>query len=583
MPKRKTIKIIFIVAIIFLVMAFALRQILMYTQEQAEFQNKTYDTLQDFETVQEVANYLDCEYIKEEESKNEKYETDIYLKFKYDLYTEGASNQDYFYRSAILFAQVTGYSNIRLIDDSKDLVIAIIGDKANKKILKLYINGNDNYYGEADTIKALDNYKDTNISKLEIQASIINDLIKNDWEAKKVDFGTQESTLDKYDIYFDEGLDVKKIGTKVFNIVFREKYGKEVVNGIKVGTDLQEVVNILGDPSFGGVDRYLLGYKGEKMYIFFTEQTISVYPVQANSNEQQLLTLIEKFRQDLDLKAFISSITDLWPDYDKYEYDSNYVNLTYTLRGVQFKFNVDRDSGVIFYNNYSGSYITDLRNNKNNLPKYTYFKDDNLVYENELNRSKGIQNLESQLNNYNYVKNQFGTQIEKFVHDSNKFFIPITNLEGPFELKIISIDKEYPNNDLGKIADSYQWLDDNNLAYSIKNKGIYLYNAQTREEKNIIEGNEEFQIIKYENSRIYYDDKSLIYLLDGSLATNYDSIIWLNQNNLAYSKKNQGIYRYNLTTKETETILEGNDTFNLVKYENSRLYYDDKNVIYIIN
>ena len=580
MPKRKTIKIIFIVAIIFLVMAFALRQILMYTQEQAEFQNKTYDTLQDFETVQEVANYLDCEYIKEEESKNEKYETDIYLKFKYDLYTDGASNQDYFYRSAILFAQVTGYSNIRLIDDSKDLVIAIIGDKANKKILKLYINGNDNYYGEADTIKALDNYKDTNISKLEIQASIINDLIKNEWEAKKVDFGTQESTLDKYDIYFDEGLDVKKIGTKVFNIVFREKYGKEVVNGIKVGTDLQEVVNILGEPSFGGVDRYLLGYKGEKMYIFFTEQTISVYPVQANSNEQQLLTLIEKFRQDLDLKAFISSITDLWPDYDKYEYDSNYVNLTYTLRGVQFKFNVDRDSGVIFYNNYNGSYITDLRNNKNNLPKYTYFKDDNLVYENEYSKKGSVHDYVYSKGDYEYRKAALKVYNGIEIPDSNKFFVKQDKIE---KINILSMDDTNPPSEINEKVYSYLWLDDYNLAYSIQNRGIYLYNAQKLQTKTIIEGQDDFSLKSYENSRIYYDDKNLIYLLDGSLVTNYDSIIWLNQDNLAYSKKNQGIYKYNLITKETETILEGNDTFNLVKYENSRLYYDDKNIIYILN
>ena len=251
MPKRKTIKIIFIVAIIFLVMAFALRQILMYTQEQAEFQNKTYDTLQDFETVQEVAKYLDCEYIKEEESKNEKYETDIYLKFKYDLYTDGASNQDYFYRSAILFAQVTGYSNIRLIDDSKDLVIAIIGDKANKKILKLYINGNDNYYGEIDSLKTLEKYQELNtVYSIEVQSDLLKELIKNDWVAKQVDCGTEETTFNNYTIYFDEGLEVRKINTKVFNIVFTERYNKEVVNDIKVNTDLEQIKEKLGTPTF---------------------------------------------------------------------------------------------------------------------------------------------------------------------------------------------------------------------------------------------------------------------------------------------------------------------------------------------
>ena len=580
MPKRKSIKIVGIIAVIFLVMIFALRQILMYTQEQSEFQNKSYDTLQDFQTIQEVAKYLDCEYIQEEKSKNEKYDKDIYLTFKYDLYTDGASNQEYFYRASILFAQVTGYTNIRLIDDSKNLVIAIIGDSANKVILKLYINGNDNYYGEKDTIKALESYKDTNISRLEIQSSIINDLITNEWEAKQVDLGTQESTLDNYAIYFDEGYDVKKVGTKVFNIVFRQKYDKEVVNGIKVGTDLKEVVNKLGEPSFGGVDRYLLGYKGEKMYIFFTEKTISVYPVQSASNEQQLLTLIEKFRQDLNLKSFISSITDLWPDYDKYEYDENYVNLTYTLRGIQFKFNVDRDSGVVFYSNYGGSYITDLRKNKNNLPKYTYFTDENLVYENEYSNKSSIHNYAQWKSDYTYKKECLKDYMGIEEEVSGKFFV---KEDESGKASILSLDDDNPPSEINEKVYSYIWLDDYNLAYSIQNKGMYLYNAQTMETKIILEGQDNFQIKSYENNRIYYDDKNMIYLLDGSLPSNYDSIIWLNDDTLAYSKKNQGIYKYNLTTQETETILEGNETFNLVKYENSRIYYDDKNIIYILN
>ena len=340
MPKRKTVIIAFIAVIVLLLMVFILRQMIFYNQEREEFANKEYNAVEDFETVQEVASYLDCENVEEVESTNTNFAKDIYLTFKYDLYTDGASNQNYFYSGALLFAQVEKYENIRLIDKSKQVVIAILGDKENKKIKKLYINGNDNYYGEQDTVEALENYAHVNISRMDIQSSVLKDLLDDKWQTKNVDFGTVESTFDGYDIYFDEGIEVKKVGTKVFNIVFTEKYIHPIINGITVNTPFEEIAEKIGTPNFGKVDYNLIGYKGEKIYIFFEKDRVSVYPIEQNTNEQQFLTLVDNFRNTADMRTFTSALTDLWPDYDKYEYDSNYVELVYTLKGVKFEYNM---------------------------------------------------------------------------------------------------------------------------------------------------------------------------------------------------------------------------------------------------
>lgn len=580
MPKRNTLKIIFVIAVILIAMIFTLREIIVYNQQRAEFENKTYDTLEDFDTVREVCFYLDCEYIREEISSSKNYDLDIYLKFKYDLYSDGASNEEYFYRAAILFEQVVGYQNIRLIDEEKEIVMAMVGDTSKKKILKLYINGNDNYYGEKDTIEALENYKATNISRMEIQSKVLKDLLANEWKAQNVDFGSQESTFDGYDIYFDEGIEVRKIGTKIFNIVFTEKYTEQIVNGITVNTESSKIVDILGNPAFGEVNSKILGYKGEKIYIFFEENRVSVYPVETNSKEQELLTTIETFRQTRDLKAFINTITDMWPDYDEYEYDEDKVNLVYTTKGVKFEFNTQRDNGIIFYNNYSGTYISDLRQSKNNLPLYTYFVDTNSVYEKE--QENKIKHDYSYLrDNYEYVKDQtlrysLG-DMEKYEFDSKKYFVKYE--EGEYNLKIISLDNSVPPLEIEDKVNSYFWISDNLVAYGIKNRGIYLINVDTKEKSIIIEGQDDFYIKNYNNGFLYYDDKYLIY---GLANEGMDSYIWINDSIIIYSKKNQGIYLYNIATQERSTIIDGQEEFNLVKYENGRLYYDNTNIFYII-
>ena len=592
MPRRKTIKIILIVILILILVIIAVRALVLYNEKQSQFEEKRYDTPADFYTVEEVARYMDCEYIREEKPKNESYDLDIYLKFKYDLYTDGASNKDYFYRAIVLFAQVTEYQNIRLIDEERDILIAIYGDPEEEKISKLYINGKENYFGETDTLQELDKYTSASTVRIDVNSPLLQDIIKNDWDTTKVNLGSQESTLDEYEIYFDEGYRVKKRATTIFNIEFTDKYTEPVVNNIKVGTSFEEIQNQMGTPAFGGTEYNFIGYMSYNLYVFFFFFRISVYKVDSMTDEQQFLKLFEKFRQDLDLRSFVNELTNMWPDYSYYAYDTDYLQLTYILKGIDIKINIDMDNGVTFYSNYNGSYLQDLIQQKDNLPSYTYFNNDNLVYLNEyskvrtaLNRDYVISDFDKEKNLYEINRNRnIGEKQYIYEKYSNKYVVYRNyNNDNTYKISIISINEDYPDSEIKENISSYLWLDDIKLIYSIKNKGIYLYNSETREKSTIIEGKDNFDIKDYENNKIYYDDKEMLYILDSNLPQRYDSIIWLDSENLAYSIKNTGIYKYNINTKETNTIIEGTEEFNLIKYENGRIYYDNTNIIYLLN
>lgn len=51
------------------------------------------------------------------------------------------------------------------------------------------------------------------------------------------------------------------------------------------------------------------------------------------------------------------------------------------------------------------------------------------------------------------------------------------------------------------------FIQDNMYIYSLKNKGIYIYNLLTGEKMEIIEGNEDFELKSYENQILKYDDR----------------------------------------------------------------------------
>ena len=73
---------------------------------------------------------------------------------------------------------------------------------------------------------------------------ISNRSINNNWKSDSVNFGTRESIFDQYYIYQDEGIKVRNISGKIFNIIFMSNYNQNVVEGIFPGVDFQTIESI---------------------------------------------------------------------------------------------------------------------------------------------------------------------------------------------------------------------------------------------------------------------------------------------------------------------------------------------------
>ena len=586
MPKKKNVKKILIIVVILFALILGVRELALNAIERAKLENKTYTSISDFTSVKEIAKYMGCTYIKEEPSTGEKYDIDIYLKFKYPLYTDEVSNEDYYYKMIALMLEYLNYQNIRLIDQENDIVIAVECDKENKEIENLLINGEDNYFGTQENLKELKKYAILSTTKLEIQSTIINQLIEQSWKYKQMNFGSKESEFDGYEIYFDEGLEIKKAGKKVLNIVFTEKYLENIVSGLKVNDSQDYIINQLGDPTFKSEKNSLIGYKGEKIYVFFSKNRVSIYPIEKDYEDMQFISLVNNFVDYADFKTFVNGLTDIWPDYDYYEYGDDYVNISYITKGFKVQYNVynSKGSGILLYNNYNGSLIERLKSG-NEKTTNIYYDDSDLVYTYENEQVSGIHNYEKAYWEYKTNKMEVMSiaTLEKerprYEKDSSEYFVVIQESG----IKIISIDNTEPNSEIKEDIYTYFWLDNENLMYSIKSKGIYKYNLKTQQKNTIIEGNDNFYILDYQDGKIYFDDRVMIYMEGMNLPSNYSSTIWLDNNNLAYSIDYKGIYRYNIQNKETQTIIEGNEVYKLEKYENSQLYYNGTSIIYILN
>ena len=498
-PKKKLnkkIKIVLIIIVVILALYILVQSFIRAYKIEVDDGSSTTSlkyNVDEYESLEELLNAHKCVYISATETSDL---LTVYLIFDRELYTDDESNENYFTSIIYAVAEYIDYKTFELIDEDTDIDIYVTCD--GEAINEIKINGDENYYLNQDSI--INARKEAQvITDFEIQSEELQALIDNDWSTTDLNLGTKDSTCDNYDIYFDEGFKFKTVGRKIYNLIFTTKYDGEIAAGLNANSTAEEVIEVLGDPTFEyGTNLY--GYIGENNYLFFdfTNNQVSIYPNLNLEDEDEFIELIEEMNESLDIKQFAMDLTSLWIDYDIYEYDSDYVDLQYTLRGVRLVISSSSlKNGIYIYQNYDGSLsnISSLDN--------TYVQESDLIYEEEQKRTSE-EYLTTTIEG-DYTEEELAEYGTKFIVSfRGELGDNETGYKGP---TFYSTDDEYPDTELEStlVISSYSWYDDYNFIYSIDDDGIYLFNCISNINTKVIDVEGEVTISSTGNGKIIYN------------------------------------------------------------------------------
>lgn len=454
-------------------------------------QNKPINSKEEAKSLQSIVEFCECKFISSKESEEKGYSLDIYLEFKYSPYEDGKSKQPYYDVTIEGISEFLKYRNIRLIDKSRNLVIRV--DTKTNSISKKYFNDieESEYFSKLLSENTLENKKELKETKFDI-TSELQTLINNNWSTKNINFGEKTSTFKDYDIYFENGYRVRNINGRLFNIVFTNKFEKEVISNIKVGDSFEKVKKELGNNYIE--QSGILEYMGKDLYVCFTANEISVYP-RISYDYTQFEKLLEEYNNNKDFNSFMNKLTSLWPDYSYYKYDTDYCYIMYPLKGVRIYNSSQKTDGIQLYQEYNGS----LKDEHKDYYQVYYNTNESLILKAEQDRM--MQKCETIANDGEFVSEKYSYKTQR-------------NKDGKlYDIIIFSIDGENPDSELNKdiYVDKILWYDDDNLIYSIEKKGIYMYNATTRKIKTIVTGTNDFNITNFDhvNKILTYDGKDV--------------------------------------------------------------------------
>ena len=496
--KNNKLKLIIIILLILVSIIILIRSIKSVRKEMIQEAQPTdssatiYKSVKEYNTLEDLMKSFRCNVISKEETNEF---VKVKLTFDVGLYTENVSNETHFLNICKAVAEFIDYKNFELIDTQKDIDIEVKCEKPN--ITDLIINGDSNYYLNNNSKR--NRSLSSSVTNFIVQSAELQELINGDWNEAKVNWGERDSICNSYNIYFDEGIRYKTVATDVFNVVFTEKYNKQVVGGLNANSSVTAVETALGTPNFSKNDE-IYGYVSDTNYVFFdfVNHEISVYPVinVSSKEENELKELINQMNESSDIKAFATELTRMWNDYDVYDYDSNYVDLRYTLRGVSLQISsTSLKNGIYIYQNYSGSRdVSDLEN--------TYMQESDSVF--ELEKKRSLEEMMSRIDQGDFTDEFY----DKYLgHD---FSVKFREHDGDISVgpMFFSRDKEYADSELDKRLElsSYIWLNETIFIYTVDNEGMYAYNCVTRQAQKILESEEEIRINDVENNQIIYNN-----------------------------------------------------------------------------
>lgn len=494
--KRKIF--ILMILLIFIVILLVILSVVLNnkkSEEEAEF-TLSYNELK---TVEDVIKYYKCKFISLDLSKDKNYNFDVKLEFCKLLYENDISNETFYMNVIKDVARISDYVNFRLLDEKNDIKIEVICDSG--KIYNIIINGIEDYFIYMDSQISLKAYKEIPVTNFNIEAPILIEAMSNQW-IKDINLGTRDSIYNKYNIYFDEGISVRIINSKINNMIFTDKYVGTVINGITPGMAFSNIKSILGNPTFEDKELEIIGYKGEHFYIFFNRNEISVYRT-IETDADEFFRLVDEFLNDeIDFLEMMNKLTYMWPDYSEYNYTSEKVFISYPQKGVDIKINYDNTTGIIIYNNFDKN-ITRIKTYMENTEFIGKLQVDN-VFEAEKKRIR--ENLEEKEIIEEYKKENVLPGYVSVVYDCYPILEDDTYIT---KVKFIAKDNIRPNRELNDTIDSYLWINDTTFMFSKTKVGIYLYDLNTGIVTQILSGEENFEIESYQNGVLKYDEKEL--------------------------------------------------------------------------
>lgn len=484
--------------ILFLIIACVVLNVSLRKPENTEINIDSVDT------VKEVLEYYRCKYISEEKSKMEDITLDINCVFIYPLFDGDVSNEDFFNKVIKDVARVLGYANYRMIDTTGDIEIVVYCKGSS--VDRIVINGIEDYFIYMKSQIELRKYQRIPTTEFEVQSPEVQNLRENLWDSS-VYLGERESIVNSYYQYFDEGYATRRISGKIYNIVFTKKYPGSVLNGLFPGTDFIDVKKTLGNPSFEDENLKVIGYKGRDIYVFFTENEISVYRV-STEKPGDFLTLTDKFvKGDYTLLEFMNQLTYLWPDYSEYTYSSNGAFISYPLKGVDVKVGRDADSGIILYNNFNAE-VALMESYAKNTEFILRLRVDN-VFEAEKRRIEAKNDMYESAKKY---KNSLKEEDMKRIGESLVYDVCPVYVEGEIQ-KLIFLSKngDHPDRELSDNFYTFSWYGSDALIYSQQKHGIYLYNVNTGEKLTILtDDSKDFKIQGVDGNVLKYDKEEVI-------------------------------------------------------------------------
>ena len=182
--------------------------------------NKPKTSINDFSSVKELIEFDGHTYISMQNSTEEGYEKDIYISFsKPTINEDGETNKNLY---EIVISHVAGMlkgQNFRMIDTEKNVVVKIKFDE-NKNVNFYTINDDSKYWEHIKSNHQIDNYTNEPLTSMTITSQVLANIINNNWIYNNINLGTKESAVDNYEIYFDEGYKVRKLGSEIYNIIF---------------------------------------------------------------------------------------------------------------------------------------------------------------------------------------------------------------------------------------------------------------------------------------------------------------------------------------------------------------------------